>query len=444
MTTNTATSISLQLILGTDKKNPVFTVYQDESQHVLHVYFGLQLLETVPGDREHVAYKMLVGRLFNAGVAREALRVAFKVDPKTMQRWGEGLKSENPEELARALAGRQCSRKFTSEIQAYVMLRFPEIYSQNRYDYSKQIRLEIEQIFKTTLSGETIRPLLKTLKEKMSVDSKKLAIEKKETPCDYVAQEEPETGREAALKQKQENGSPVLSESNRKGSPFSEEGKEEEYSLCHHAGLLIFAGQLKRLGERCPGRGLLLKQWLSVILLGAKNIEQTKLLDFCDLQMFLGGTKRLLNEQRQELKRLSTIEMIGELYRFNGEEVGAAGSKDFYYDPHTKHYTGMQKVLKGWCSSIRFADKALHMDFIHTSDGYPVYSEPTDNYEDLRSRFGQRNREFSCCLVQDWGDNNLCRGPRNIRARVFQNNHRGRDKSHYYLGEGIQEQGLGF
>ena len=388
MSKSLAAARPLQLILGTDKKNPVFTVYQDSTQKVLHVYFGLQLLETVPDEREHVAYKMLVGRLYNAGITREALRYAFKVDPKTMRRWGEGLKSENPDDLVRALAGRQYSRKFTSDIQAYVMLRFPEIYVQNRYDYSKQMRLEIEQIFKTTISGETIRPLLKTLKEKKPPDIMETAIEKKETFCDYVARETPETGSNTELKQREENGSPGLEESNRKGSPFLEEQKEEQYSLCHHAGLLMFAGQLLRLGQRCPERGWLLKQWLSVILLGAKNIEQTKLLNFCDLQMLLGDTKRLLHEQRQELRKISTKEMIEDLYRFNAEEVGAAVCEDFYYDPHTKHYTGMHKVLKGWCPSIRFADKALHMDFIHTRDGYPVYSEPKDNYEDLRSRFG--------------------------------------------------------
>ena len=385
MSTSLAATKRLQLILGMDRKNPVFNVYQDGNERVLHVYFGLQLLETVPDDREHVAYKMLVGRLYNAGVTRKTLRDAFKVNPKTMRRWGEALKSENQDDLVRVLAGRQYSRKFTSEIQAYVMLRFSEIYAQNRYDYSKQMRLEIEQLFKTRMSGETIRPLLKKLKEEITFGVTETPIEKKETSCDCVDGEtSDEIWSGTRLKQKQEDGVPGMEESNRKGSPFF----EEQYSLCHHAGLLIFSGQLLRLGERCPERGWLLKQWLSVILLGAKNIEQTKLLDFCDLQMFLGDTKRLLHEQRQELKRLSTTDMIEELYRFNAEEVGAKGCKDFYYDPHTKHYTGMRKVLKGWCPGIRFADKALHMDFIHTSDGYPVYSEPTDNYEDLRGRFG--------------------------------------------------------
>jgi hypothetical protein len=168
-------------------------------------------------------------------------------------------------------------------------------------------------------------------------------------------------------------------------------------------GLLIFSGHLLRLGQYCPPQGWLLKQWLSVILLGAKNIEQTKLMDFYDLQMLLGATSRLLHEQRQELGRISTREMVEILFRFNAKEIGAGECRDFYYDPHTKHYTGMQKVLKGWCPSIRFADKAMHMDFIHTSEGYPVYYEPSDNYEDLRERFGKVTLEF-CELIELEGE----------------------------------------
>ncbi|HEX2956244.1 MAG TPA: hypothetical protein VHO70_05415 [Chitinispirillaceae bacterium] len=71
----------------------------------------------------------------------------------------------------------------------------------------------------------------------------------------------------------------------------------------------------------------------------------------------------------------------------NAEVADVAHCDDFYYDPHTKHYTGMHKLLKGWCSAIRWADKALHSDFIHTVEGMPVYMHHADNYHDLRERF---------------------------------------------------------
>ena len=39
-----------QLILGTDKRNALFTVYEweeDDGEEQLHVYYGLELLEVV-------------------------------------------------------------------------------------------------------------------------------------------------------------------------------------------------------------------------------------------------------------------------------------------------------------------------------------------------------------------------------------------------------------
>jgi hypothetical protein len=397
MRTNLAIATPLQEILGTDKRNPVFSAFRDESHEVVHVYYGAQLLEIVADNREHANYKLLVGRLYNAGVNRAALRRAFHADAKTMRRWGQASKSTDVHEIVRILAGRQYSRKLTSEIQSYIRLRFPKIYGENRYDYSREMREEIRQVFRKSLSAETIRPLLKELKEMMA--GEKVKIEKEETSCDYAAQEEERNANgDTGMKRKSEPSPSDLEATNRKESPEYLEGKDGEYHLCHHLGLLIFSGHLLRLGQCCPQKGWLLKQWLSVILLGAKNIEQTKLLDFYDLQMILGATSRLLYEQRQELSRISTREMIEILFRFNAEEIGASECRDFYYDPHTKHYTGMQRVLKGWCPVIRFADKALHMDFIHSSEGYPVYYEPTDNYEDLRERFGQVTEQF-CNLV---------------------------------------------
>jgi hypothetical protein len=51
-----------QLILGTDKRNVLFTVYEweeDDGEEQLHVYYGLELLEVVPADRNAPSFKML-------------------------------------------------------------------------------------------------------------------------------------------------------------------------------------------------------------------------------------------------------------------------------------------------------------------------------------------------------------------------------------------------
>src|SRR6266481_5493330 len=79
-----------QLILGTDKRNALFTVYEweeDDGEEQLHVYYGLELLEVVSADRNAPSFRMLVGRLYNAGLSRRVLQETFKVDLKTNQRW---------------------------------------------------------------------------------------------------------------------------------------------------------------------------------------------------------------------------------------------------------------------------------------------------------------------------------------------------------------------
>ena len=104
--------------------------------------------------------------------------------------------------------------------------------------------------------------------------------------------------------------------------------------------------------------------------------------------MILGGIVRFPTAQRDQLKSLaSDAGLIDELWRFNQRNLGPAQGSDFYFDPHVKHYTGEQLVLKGWCPKIRSADKVVQSDFIHTAQGAPVYFETTDNFADLRQRF---------------------------------------------------------
>src|SRR5947207_2883109 len=99
-----------QLILGADKRNPLFTVYgweEDDGEELLHVYYGLELLEVVPADRNAPSFKMLLGRLYNAGVNRRILQETFGIDLKTIQGWAAALRSSDAEELVRVMEGRQ-------------------------------------------------------------------------------------------------------------------------------------------------------------------------------------------------------------------------------------------------------------------------------------------------------------------------------------------------
>ncbi len=110
----------LQLILPTDKRNPSFTLYQDDTEQRIHVYYGLELLQVVPADRQHVQYKLLVANLYNAGLKVSSPEDLFDVDRKTMRVWGQALQSGDVQRLARALEGRQRYRKLTPEIRSFI------------------------------------------------------------------------------------------------------------------------------------------------------------------------------------------------------------------------------------------------------------------------------------------------------------------------------------
>jgi hypothetical protein len=63
----------------------VYEWEEDDGEEQLHVYYGLELLEVVSADRNAASFKMLVGRLYNAGLSRRVLQETFRVDLKTIQ-----------------------------------------------------------------------------------------------------------------------------------------------------------------------------------------------------------------------------------------------------------------------------------------------------------------------------------------------------------------------
>lgn len=400
-----------QLILGTDKRNPLFTVYEhaEGRQEELHVYYGLELLEVVSAQPQDPQYKLLVGRLSNAGVNRRVLQQTFGADPKTIQRWGRALRSRSAPELIRVLEGRRANRKLSPEIRAYVQVRWPDLVKDGLYGIGKRLRQEIQRVFKVTISQETLRPLLGELKRQWAGAAR---AEAGATPAEAGAKETTAGG---------------LPQSNQKGvdnQGVSREVREKvcdcvvvdappeaaapDWALaavpqtcwCDHLGLLLFAPVLVAVGQVLQPAEALFKQWLASLLLGALNIEQTKFLNWADLGRLLGTVVRFPHPQRQELERVATQANVDALLRFNAQQIGAESQSQFYFDPHTKHYTGQENVLKGWCAAIRWADKAMHSDFIHTVTGEPLYFETTDNFADLRQRFfGVVKR---CRQVMQW------------------------------------------
>jgi hypothetical protein len=390
-----------QLILPTDKRNPCFTLYATEDQQFIRVFYGLELMEVVPDDPDDMAFKMMVGRLYNAGVMVTTLEDRFKSDRKTIRSWGQAILSRDPDVLHRVMLGRWVNRKRTPAIDKYVTLRRAELLAEGCPNYRVTLIREIERLFDVKLSGETLRQITRETKEgaaAMSGDPPFLTClpplcpleeaacpENPITTTDDLAAIAPETSPQAdcGAIDPTEGESPPS-----KCFPPNWQPRPGEAILCDHVGMLVFANELAAIAQATGPPEPLLAQWLGSVLLGAVNIEQTKYLNWEDLGDLLGQTVRFPTPQREQLARLATPATIDAVLRWNYQQLAIPDDdNDLYYDPHTTHYTGTQNILKGWCAAIRWADKLINSDYIHTSQGHPIYFECTDNFEDLRSRF---------------------------------------------------------
>ncbi len=197
--------------------------------------------------------------------------------------------------------------------------------------------------------------------------------------------------------------------------------KCSESILVNHAGVLVFyefiIGLQKHMSEDI--RNFVIQLIVS-ILLRAQNIEQTKFLDFQSLSFFIAKPIVNRRSQRLKLKTISTDENIFKLLNYNSKLLNLENESDFYYDPHTKHYTGMRSILKSWCSAIRMADKVINSDFIHTTSGQPVYLTNGDTFEDIRVRFFRDVENFrNICKFNESKKITMCIDRGIFSAEVF-------------------------
>ena len=413
---------SYQLILPTDKRNPCFSLYASEDEQHISVFYGLELFEVVPNDRERMAFKMLLGRLCNAKVQITKLEEVFSVDRKTIRSWGKAILSRDPELLQRVLLGREVNQKRTADIDRYVRRRWRELLGEGCPNHRATLAGEIESLFNVKLSGETIRQINNGIEKgcaaipdpglaccaissPLSAPTFQPASNRLEesicaatgiTTTDDLAAKPPQTSAQADSGTiRPADGTPPSG----KCSPPNWDPQPGGTILCDHVGTLVFASALSTIAQATSPPEPVLAQWLGSVLLGAVNIEQTKYLNWDDLGDLLGQTVRFPTPQREQLTRLATPATIDAVLRWNYQQLAIPDDdNDLYYDPHTTHYTGTQNILKGWCASIRWADKLINSDYIHTAQGHPIYFECTDNFDDLRSRFLPLIGRLRACL----------------------------------------------
>ena len=399
-------------------------------------------MEVVPVDKSRTEFKLLIARLYNAGMHVKPITETFGIARTTMSRWGDALRSGDMELLMRALAGPGAPQKLTPEVRTFIEVRFPQIYKETHYIYSSLIRGEIKKIFGKDISSESLRPLFNELKKTNKEQTPPLALDSQETnQGGFTDEEQDGRNRKYPLAfyspQSLENLQPLFNELKKIEAQFGggqaneeranncdlsistrqmlsdQKSHETDYgqknhnsslvfysqqiAFCYHIGVLLFSNELYKFSQWISDT--LARQFLVTVLLGAKNIEQTKILDFNALRAILGIVTSNRFIQRSQLSQMATENNIKELLKFNAQIIKAHQCTDFYYDPHVKRYSGMEKILKGWCSTIRGIAKIVNMDFIHLAPtGHPLYVEIADNFHSMADRFKKELKDFRTTL----------------------------------------------
>ena len=406
----------------------------------LSLYIGLAEVERIPFDRDHILFKMLLGRMYNSKYKLDDLVEKFGPSHKTIRLWGKALLSSDLDYIRKVFAGHENKRKITPEIDGFIRGTFNAIKG-NIKNFSQVIISEIGKRYNKEISGESLRIIFndernsnidnpsssadKPTADKIdsvanerlapSEDPDNLEIVKNckfplsSTACVNNCLDESlsvncsseiavlsDSGLVDCSNEKRENICDVAEASGTNiplppkyfpfsGLPLTRLDEWTEPVLLNHCGLILFSHLIDKV---FPEKSFALqKQWLSQILLGMINIEQSKHLSHESLAKLIGKTIKDLGEQRTELKVISDFASTMKLVQRNRIFIGDKDQHIFYYDPHTKEYTGMFKYLKAWIAHSHIIRKGMHSDFIHTVDGYPCFVQIFDNFYDLRERF---------------------------------------------------------
>jgi transposase len=380
----------VQDLLGTSKSNPLFRVCRNRGRNEILLYYGMELLETFLDCPDHFAMRLCAGRLYNAGIKKRDIEQAFGMDIRTIARIANAMKEADPDRLFQILQGRQRARKLTPEIVSFLREMVETALSLHPRSPSRYLRELVQRVYGVSLCAETIRPFLAEGRKQAgsspeqntqtSCDPFEKPMEESEGNSVPQTPSEEDVSNEEALEEPRE-----APEADRKRSAcFASRPR-----FLPHAGLRLFTPMLNALAEVDRHEGPLLRQLAAGVLLGAANLERTKLLDSSCLSFLLGPLRWTSPPAlRKQLHRLAAEPGLREaLLRFNARMTGHERPEYVYFDPHTKAYTGEHPVLYGWVASKKHVGKAIHGDWFHGPDGFPLWHRLEDNYEDLRTRF---------------------------------------------------------
>ena len=357
---------NIQLILSSyETRYSDLSVFLDKEESEFYVYIGVALLERVSINAEEIGHKMFIGRLYNSGVKLCVLEKRFGHDPRTVKKWGWALKTCDVDEMSKAFTGRKAKMKTTPELIRYVVQQYKSR-SVLGSSFREKIIMGVEEVFGVRVSPSLISGIYRNSGDAPPVGS----FYSDEENRDALEHKEAFVGSKYVGSVQR---SPIFSTD----SPPSQNGE-----MIHHAGLVLFEKDLS-------SYPWFQRQIICQVLSGAVNVEQSKSLCFESLARFCPELSKTLSAQRRLLDDHATLEGELELYRLNAGLLsdGPGKGKVFYFDPHTKRYTGMLNALKGWCGSLHAVSRIINLDCFHTQSGRPCFIQHYSPYYDMRERF---------------------------------------------------------
>ncbi|MBT7830682.1 MAG: hypothetical protein HN708_10475 [Candidatus Marinimicrobia bacterium] len=355
------------------------TVFLSREGTTYEVYLGVALLERVGADPESVSRKMLVGRLCNAGVSLRELGETFGHDPRTIRRWATALLTSDIDEIARVFAGRARKRKVSPELIRYARQLYRERHLLDR-NYRDVIISRIAEVFGVRVSTTTASAIFASDPEGRfdaeSAPERAIGLQNDRIPS---------TESDGSVKQ---SPTPIPAQTAPAGGGTK---------MIHHAGQALFVEGMKGVSDP------LQRQFITQILQGAVNVEQSKTLCGRSLAHFTGPIVTELKEQRDGLDEQADAEEVLRAYSRNGALLSDGPNRGdlFYFDPHTKEYTGQLKVLKGWCGRQHSIVKTINLDSFHTRSGRPCFIQHYSPYYDMRERFFMSLAQFNRLFVPE-------------------------------------------
>jgi len=341
-------------------------IFLSQSETTYDVYIGVALLERVGGNPNDVQRKMLIGRLCNAGFSQRRLCDTFHHDARTIKKWAAALLSGDIDEMARVFCGRGGPGKVSPELIRYAQQLYRERHLLGR-DFRQIIIAKIQEVFGVLISSTVASGIF-------HAESKDISVEREQ--------------EKVATPEQNKDISCVEAAPSVKRSPTPLPAQTAEARVCseqmiHHAGQAIFANEMKGFSDP------LQRQMIGQILQGAINVEQSKTICGQSLANFTGPVMAGLCDQRDRIDAQANLENVLQVYESNAQLLADGPNRGdlFYFDPHTKEYTGQLKVLKGWCGRRHGITKIINLDSFHTRSGRPCFVQHYSAYYDMRERF---------------------------------------------------------